>query len=146
MKYFFSWAQFYKIWTESSFGQFFENDSLNEPKKIPSSKNFYLFRKMVKNAKWWSKLNLPLSVSPTANIFPFKKRFFKWPKWQCPLFMYWLVHPVKLKLHGSAMLLFNFIVAKKRFYFFQTALFIRTKKLHDLQRPDKLGQICCDVS
>ena len=30
---------------------FFENHSLNEPKKIPSSKKFYLFRKIVKKTK-----------------------------------------------------------------------------------------------
>ena len=30
----------------------FLNDPLDEPKKIPSSKKFYLFRKMVKNAGW----------------------------------------------------------------------------------------------
>ena len=35
------------------FGQlFFENDPLDEPKKMPSNKKFYLFRKKVKNAKW----------------------------------------------------------------------------------------------
>ena len=31
---------------------FFENDPLDKPKKMPMSKKFYLFRKMVKNAKW----------------------------------------------------------------------------------------------
>ena len=28
------------------------NDPLDEPKKMPPSKLFYLFRKSVKNAKW----------------------------------------------------------------------------------------------
>ena len=31
---------------------FLENNPLEEPKKMLSSKKFYLFRKMVKNAKW----------------------------------------------------------------------------------------------
>ena len=56
---------------------FFENDPLNEPKQMPPSKKIYLFKKLVKNAKWWSKSNLPLSHSPDRNIFPFKKDFFK---------------------------------------------------------------------
>ena len=31
---------------------FFENDPLDEPKRMPLSKKFYLLRKLVKNAKW----------------------------------------------------------------------------------------------
>ena len=31
---------------------FFENDPLDKPKKMPLSEKFYLFRKVVKNAKW----------------------------------------------------------------------------------------------
>ena len=50
-----------------------ENDPLDGPKKMPPSKKFYLFRKMVKNAKWWSKSNLPLSYSKTTKCFPFKR-------------------------------------------------------------------------
>ena len=57
---------------------FFENDPLAELKKITSCKKFYLFRKIVKNAKWWSKSNLPLSHSPDRKIFPFKKGFKKY--------------------------------------------------------------------
>ena len=34
------------------FGQIFENDPLDEPNQMPPSKKFFLFRKMVKNAKW----------------------------------------------------------------------------------------------
>ena len=42
------------------FGQFFfENDPLDEPNQMPPSKKFYPSRKLVKNAKWWSKSNLP---------------------------------------------------------------------------------------
>ena len=44
---------------------------------MPPSKKFYLFRKLVKNAKWWSKSNLPPSHSPDRKIFPIKKRFKK---------------------------------------------------------------------
>ena len=55
---------------------FFENDPLDEPNQMPSSKKIYLFRKLVKNAKWWSKSNLPLSHS-TAKFFPLKKGFKK---------------------------------------------------------------------
>ena len=40
---------------------------------MPPSKKFYLFRNLVKNAKWLSKSNLPLSHSPDCKIFPFKK-------------------------------------------------------------------------
>ena len=40
---------------------------------MPTSKLFYLFRKTVKNAKWWSKSNLPLSHSQTAKLFPLKR-------------------------------------------------------------------------
>ena len=36
-----------------------------------SSKKFYLLGKIVKNAKWWSKSNLPLSQ--TAKFYPFLK-------------------------------------------------------------------------
>ena len=43
-----------------------------ELKKKPPSKKFHLLRKLVKNAKWWSKSNLPLSPSQTAQ---FKKGF-----------------------------------------------------------------------
>ena len=56
---------------------FFENDPLDEPNQMPPSKKLYLFRKLVKNAKWWSKSNLPLSHSPDRKIFPFKKGFKK---------------------------------------------------------------------
>ena len=60
------------------FGQFiFENELLDEPKKIPSSRTFYLLRMMVKNAKWWSKSNLPLFLS--AKFFPLIKGFFNYP-------------------------------------------------------------------
>ena len=31
---------------------FFHNNSFDEPKKMPSSKKFDLFRKVVKNAGW----------------------------------------------------------------------------------------------
>ena len=51
---------------------FFENDPLDEPNQMPSSKKIYLLSKLVKNAKWWSKSNLPLSHS-TAKFFPLKK-------------------------------------------------------------------------
>ena len=55
---------------------FFENDPLNEPKKDATkqkSKKFYLFRKLVKNAKWWLKSNLPLSHSSDCKIVPVKR-------------------------------------------------------------------------
>ena len=51
---------------------FFENDPLDEPNQMPLSKKFYLLSKLVKNAKWWSKSNLPLSHS-TAKFFPLKR-------------------------------------------------------------------------
>ena len=51
---------------------FFENDPLDEPNQMPPSKKFYLLSKLVKNAKWWSKSNLPLSHS-TAKFFPLKR-------------------------------------------------------------------------
>ena len=51
---------------------FFENDPFDEPNQMPSSKKFYLLSKLVKNAKWWSKSNLPLSHS-TAKFFPLKR-------------------------------------------------------------------------
>ena len=51
---------------------FFENDPLDELNQMPLSKKFYLFRKLVKNAKKWSKSNLPLSHS-TAKFFPLKR-------------------------------------------------------------------------
>ena len=44
---------------------------------MPLSKKFCLIRKLVKNAKWWSKSNLSLSHSPDRKIVPFKKAFFK---------------------------------------------------------------------
>ena len=56
---------------------FFENNPLDEPKRMPLSKKFCIFRKLVKNAKWWSKSNLPLSHSPNRKTFPFKKGFKK---------------------------------------------------------------------
>ena len=56
---------------------FFENDPLDELNQMPLSKKFYIFRKLVKNAKYWSKSNLPLSHSPDRKIFPFKKGFKK---------------------------------------------------------------------
>ena len=43
-------------------------------------KKFYIIRKSVKNAKRWSKSNLPLSHSPDSpdcKIFPLKKVFLK---------------------------------------------------------------------
>ena len=45
-----------------------------EKDAMPSSKMFYVFRKMamVKNTKWWSKSNLPLSHSQDCIIFPLK--------------------------------------------------------------------------
>ena len=49
------------------FGQFFLKMILSTEEK-----KFYLFRKMVKNAKWWSKSNLP--HSQTANFTLLKKR------------------------------------------------------------------------
>ena len=55
---------------------FFENDPLDEPNQMPPSKKFYLLSKLVKNAKRWSKLSLPLSHS-TAKFFPLKKGFKK---------------------------------------------------------------------
>ena len=55
---------------------FFENDPLDEPNQMPLSKKVYLLSKLVKNAKWWSKSNLPLSHS-TAKFFPLKKGFKK---------------------------------------------------------------------
>ena len=55
---------------------FFENDPLDEPNHMPPSKKFYLLSKLVKNAKWWSKSNLPLFHS-TAKFFPLKKGFKK---------------------------------------------------------------------
>ena len=56
---------------------FFENDPLDEPNQMPPSKKFYLLSKLVKNAKWSSKSNLPLSHS-TAKFFPLKKGFKKY--------------------------------------------------------------------
>ena len=55
---------------------FFENDPFDEPNQMPSSRKFYLLSKLVKNAKLWSKSNLPLS-HPTAKFFPLKKGFKK---------------------------------------------------------------------
>ena len=40
---------------------FVENDPIVELEKFPSRKKFFLFRKMVKSAKWYSKSNLPSS-------------------------------------------------------------------------------------
>ena len=37
------------------------------------SEKFCLFRKLVENAKSWSKSNLPLSHSPDRKMFSFKK-------------------------------------------------------------------------
>ena len=57
---------------------FFENDPLDEPKRMLLSKKFCLFRKLVKNAKckWWSKSNLPPSHSPEdRKMLPFKNGF-----------------------------------------------------------------------
>ena len=47
------------------------------------------FRKLVKNAKWWSKSNLSLSHSPDCKIFTFKKGFFKYVS---KTFVYILIH------------------------------------------------------
>ena len=55
----------------------FENDPLDKPNQMPLSKKCYLSGKLFKNAKWWSKSNLPLSHSPDRKIFPFKKGFKK---------------------------------------------------------------------
>ena len=54
-----------------------ENDPIDKPKQMPPSKKFLLFRKLVKNAKWWSKSSLPnypsLSLTLlTAKFFPLK--------------------------------------------------------------------------
>ena len=69
----------------SVWAPFFENDPLDKLKKMPSSKGFYIFRKMVKNAKWWPKLNLLLSHSQTdTKTAKFLKRVLK-NKW--PLFL-----------------------------------------------------------
>ena len=59
----------------------FENDPLDEPKRMPLGKQFCLFRKLVKNANWWSKSNLPLSqlTLQTAKFFPFKRVLKKMP-------------------------------------------------------------------
>ena len=54
---------------------FLKFDPFDELKKMPSSKKFYLLRMMVKNAKWWSKSNLPLFL--TEKCFPFIKGFKK---------------------------------------------------------------------
>ena len=51
---------------------FFENDPFDELNQMPLSKKFFLFRKLIKNAKQWSKSNLPLSHS-TAKFFPLKR-------------------------------------------------------------------------
>ena len=50
-----------------------ENNPLDKSKKMRSKKKFYIFRKMVKNAKWWSKSNLPLFL--TVIFYPFLKGF-----------------------------------------------------------------------
>ena len=66
-------TNFTKFEGKVRFGQiFFLNDPLDEPNQMPSSKKFYLLSKLVKNAKWWSKSNLPLSYS-TAKFFPLKR-------------------------------------------------------------------------
>ena len=45
---------------------------------MPSSRKFYVFRKLVKNAKWWSKANLPLEkVEGLHNFSLLKKDFLK---------------------------------------------------------------------
>ena len=76
------------IYTKVLFGQFFfENDPLDKPNQMPLSKKLYLFGKLAKNAKWWSKSNLPLSHSSDRKIFPFKKGFkktFLIPQWPRP--------------------------------------------------------------
>ena len=47
-------------------------------KNMPPSRKFYLFRKLVKNAKWWSKANLPLEkVEGLHNFSLLKKDFLK---------------------------------------------------------------------
>ena len=51
---------------------FFENDPFDELNQMPLSKKFFLFRKLIRNAKQWSKSNLPLSHS-TAKFFPLKR-------------------------------------------------------------------------
>ena len=46
-----SWPNFTKSEGKVRFGQhFFENDPFDEPRKMPSSKKFYLFMKSVKSA------------------------------------------------------------------------------------------------
>ena len=64
-------TQFYKICTEC-FGQFFCKRFSWRAEKMPSRTRFYFFRKMVKNAKWWSKSNLPFL---TAIFYPFLHGF-----------------------------------------------------------------------
>ena len=62
------------------FGQiFYENDPLDEPKRMPPSKKFCFFQEVGKNAKRWAKSNLPLSHSQDRKNFPFKKGFKKHP-------------------------------------------------------------------
>ena len=57
----------------------FENDPLDEPKKIQPSKQFYIFRKSVKNGKWRSKSNLRFTrvyiavTLQTAKFVPLKR-------------------------------------------------------------------------
>ena len=52
-------------------------DPLDEPKRMQLIKNVYLFRKLVKNAKYNGDQNRisPLSHSPDRKICPFKKGF-----------------------------------------------------------------------
>ena len=56
---------------------FFENDPLDELNQMPLSKKFYLFRKLVKNAKIECQ-NVKIEFTPLSldrKIFPIKKGF-----------------------------------------------------------------------
>ena len=46
----------------SGLDNFFENDPLDQPKKMPPSRKFYLFRKSVKNAK--AKVVIKIEFTP----------------------------------------------------------------------------------
>ena len=82
-------TNFTKFEGKVRFGQiFFENDPLDELNQMPLSKKFHLFRKLVKNAKKWSKSNLPLSHSPDRKMFPFKKGFKKCGAWRALFSVY----------------------------------------------------------
>ena len=50
-------------------------NTLDDPKKMLPSKRFYLFRNLVENAKWWSKSNLPRSLTLRLQNCSLKKGF-----------------------------------------------------------------------